>query len=209
MQSAYHVAESDALSDYQIIYHEISSKTPPNKIYHNDFYILMNLNEIIREIGNSYQTHGSRVRNIMKAIEVDFPRMKIFYNRGQITNIITLFTKLLPYRAVSHEMISTLYEVLIMLCTQASFYYSYKVIHEFFNDPEYNLSVIQHTDSPSVDILITNPRVIQLMFKKSYKLIDTVHKRTIYIYHTCFMMTFNLDDPAQNNALLYWLTEKI
>lgn len=202
------------MSDMQIIYHDnkLSSNVSNPKISHNCFYITFDTNKIIKEISQSYQKDGgNRFRNITKANNIDFPRMTVHYNRKQLTDQLNFYSMIMKFRAYWHHIVDTYYELLIMLVTQAPFFYSYKIIHEFYNDSENNLSIVQHTDSPTIDIIddIDENKTIKIMFKKTYKLVDTNTKKTIQMYHTCMMISFNIIDRAKHDTTLYWLNELI
>lgn len=185
------------------------------------FCVLFPMNKIIKEILFSYSVNNSYTNtkiNIDNQIMMDFPRMKFNYNSKKCNSLYEFKTRLFKFRKYSHEIMLTLDNLIIMLCTQALFFYPFNVIHNIYTLPESNIYVMPIDDHPNINI-IDNNTTVTIVIKKifGYKNIDT--DDIITKFHTFMTITIDLvEEPngylfygkkycKYNAGILYWINE--
>lgn len=126
----------------------------------------LDLIRITQEIAESC---GYSFANIIEQIRVDIDRMDVFYqNNTEPLTLDTIVNLGLPMSV-------------LMLCTQASFYYLFYEIHERYTMP--GQIVVENTDRPSIKIMQYDNRFV-LLFKKSFQVVDSESLEQLNIFYT-------------------------
>jgi hypothetical protein len=192
---------------------------------HSNFCIRFDMNKIIFEILRSYSVHKSinyidepTKKIILRQIEIDFPRMHISYNHKKCNNFDHFISLMEKFDRFSHDKLCTLYYLIIMFCTQASFYYSYSVIHNVYSLPSDNIYILPFDDSPYVNIIDNNNHV-DIVFKKIFRCVNIDSGQIITKFHTFMIVSIDLIDEPNgyifygrkygecNTGALYWIKE--
>jgi hypothetical protein len=112
----------------------------------------------------------------------------------------------------------TVYYLIQILCTQASFYYPFSVVHNIYTLPEAGIHIIPCTDYPNINI-IENTDSVDIIFKKIFKYTDINSDQVMTKFHTYMVITINLAEEQNgyifngkkygicDTAMLYWIKE--
>ena len=162
-----------------------------------NYGIIFDVDKTIMEIFGSYCDYilncldnPTRIK-IFDQFLIDFPRMQLYINFYKCESI-NLFQNLMSkYKQYSHSILKTVFDLIVMLCTQASFYYPYNIVHTLYSLPKYEIYVIPSTDPPCINI-IENTSSIEIIFKKMFKFFDTKTEKTLLHFSTYFVVTIDL-----------------
>lgn len=127
----------------------------------------IDLIQVIKEI---YKSCSYSFANVIDQIKADIDRMHVFYNDDTTPlNLQTILGLNLPMSV-------------LILCTQASFFYPFNAIHDrYFIDGEQ--VVTENDDKPVIKILKRNNRYI-LLFKKSFQVVDSNTLDQLNVFYT-------------------------
>lgn len=185
-----------------------------------NFCVWFNMDNIIREILKSYSRKKKYITiddkiidDINKQLYMDFDRLELYLNSERCSRDIFLkFCR--KYQKYHHPVMRNMENLLIMLSTQSSFYYSYSVVNKIYADPDKGIHVVSTTDymeklpspkkndNPVVEI-IDNGMEVDMIFKKLYTIIDVNNEKIINQYETVMVFTIKL---ANNYVFHYCKT---
>ena len=162
-----------------------------------NYGIIFDVDKTIMEIFGSYCDYilncldnPTRIK-IFDQFLIDFSRMQLYINFYKCESV-NLFQNLMSkYKQYSHSILKTVFDLIVMLCTQASFYYPYNIVHTLYSLPKYEIYVIPSTDPPCINI-IENTSSIEIIFKKMFKFFDTKTEKTLLHFSTYFVVTIDL-----------------
>lgn len=200
-------------------------------IDHN-FSVLFSMQKIIREILLSYTENNSKIEysknivltpeskeNIFKQIDIDFPRLNISTNSVRCRNKEDFIVFCAKFANYKHPVVENLAYLLLMLSTQASFYYPFNFISNIYNSPDTGIHVTSTMDHPYIDI-VDNGTSVDIVFKKIFKAIKiSDDEELISKFHTFMLLTIDLIDKSSfyffNNykycecelGMMYWIKE--
>ena len=129
--------------------------------------ILFDANKFLKNIIASYQYDIKKIKN---QFIIDFPRSSLTYNKKMITNISKAQTKFKLYAKYPFVINNILYDldtILFMLCTQASFAFSFALMHQVYSDYKNNMYV---TSNDNKFIITTNNETINIKIDAAYNL---------------------------------------
>jgi len=144
---------------------------------------------LIYEIALSYLSSENIYEHIKKQFIIDFPRMKIFLN-DQICEDIGFFLQFIKkYETYKHNICQNFFYVLLMLITQASFYYAFRILYDSTVDERFAL--IAGDDFPTV-ALYEKEDYLDLLFSKNFFYVEIETNRRIRTYQTRIMCRFQI-----------------
>lgn len=185
-----------------------------------NFCVLFNVETVIKEILHSYLNEINDSKdNIIKQVNLDFPRMSICHNSKACENVDELHELINRFKKYKHSVTNNLYDLLLMLTTQSPFFYPFKIIYDIYSSPDSNIHIIADSDMPTINIINKN-NSIDVVFKKTFKHIDVDNRKILNRFHTFMIFTidlitvpagyiypeFNYSDT--NFGILHWIKEK-
>ncbi|MEM0353973.1 MAG: hypothetical protein QXW79_00190 [Thermoplasmata archaeon] len=191
------------------------------------FCVVLSVNKIIEEILISYSTNkqlelfmsDSTKKNILNQVIIDFPRCDVYLNHRKCENIMDLFSFCGMFRKYIHLPSRNVENLLLMLATQASFYYPFSIVNNIYTNPTSGLHVISSTtnDVPLIDI-VNNNGSIDVIFKKNFGYINIKSNKTVKKkFYTFMILTIDLIDRSDGteindhnyghcrSAITYWI----
>lgn len=120
-----------------------------------------------------YSSFHYDFKKVIEQIRTDVPRMRITLQSG--TTDLT-FDQLISYN---------LSPKILLLCTQATFFYLFNVIYERYHLG--NQIVVADSDRPSIRIIVTSDSYT-LVCRKSFLVMDAESDEIIVKYHACAMI---------------------
>lgn len=181
-----------------------------------NYCVIFQLDTLIKEMIVSYSPDNQFKhltdeikQNILKQIELDFPRMEIYINSIKccyVEHLLSWFSKFQNYQ---HYLVGNIYQLLILLCTQTSFFYSFSTLYQIYYNPGSNIHIIPITDYPIINI-VDNITTIDLYYKKFYKYLDIISEEIIYKIYTYMHFSIDLmyNTKTNSTAVVYWTLEK-
>lgn len=163
-----------------------------NHITSNNSMVLFDANKFLKNILASYHTD---IGKINYQFTIDFPRSLLTYNNKIITNITkaqTKFNLYSKYPFIINNISCNLNTILLMLCTQASFAFSFTLMHQVYSDYKNNMYVTSHDNK---FIITTDNETINIKINATYNLknlTDCVNSKQIDIQT-------NIDFVYKNN----------
>ncbi|XWV24606.1 putative ORFan [Tupanvirus deep ocean] len=206
---------------------ELDKECTKNQIMtsHTNFCVMFNMEKVISEILHSYLINKSinymdtpTKEKILEQITIDFPRMEIRYNNKKCKTIFEFKTHIEKYNSFAHDTMFTLYYLIIMLSTQASFYYPFNAVHSVYSLPDTGIHILPSDDYPLVNI-IDNGDSVDIIFKKVLRYFNINSQETITKFHTYMVISIDLyEEPdgyifygkrycQYNTGMLYWIKE--
>lgn len=187
---------------------------------HNyNFKIVLSVKTVVDELLESYRekyetdTCNSLIKNIMSQIKIDFPRMDVYYNNVKLDDLNIFLSKIGKFKTCETLTTKSLYYLLIMLCTQASFYYPYKLLSDLYTRHENNMCILSSNDTPLINLIEKNEN-ISIVLKKivKYKNIDKNVLITNIHTFTTFNITLKYDQYGYTEiscitCSIYWIKE--
>ena len=111
--------------------------------------------------------------NVLNQFKVDYDRMIVKINNERYKTIDDFKKKIEKYICFKYEPTYRLYYLIIMICTQSSFYDMYDIIDRIYTDKNSSDNiVISSEDSPVIE-LFTKDNKLDIVVKKGFKLINT------------------------------------
>lgn len=192
----------DSLLIYK--YSDIKKEIIRNKILssHKYYCITFNSNVFINESYNSYKN-----TNIYKQFCIDFPRTNLLFNNSKCDNISAFLSNINKFKKYKHYVLDSCYDLIILLCTQTTFFYSFNIIHELYSIRDTNLFVLSDNDRPIICVNTSIPKQIEILFNKNMKLINIQLEKSILLFYTTIKIIINLDEQNSNlsdNINIYW-----
>lgn len=124
----------------------------------------LDLEKIKMEI---YKSFGYSLQQVFDQIKADFPRMLVSYN-GETITLANFWSSKLPLDVM-------------LLCTQASFFYLFDEIYKRFTVP--GQLVVAGEDTPVVRICSVKGNH-KLFFKKSFRILNSKSLTALCVVHT-------------------------
>lgn len=198
-----------------------------NKILstHSSFCIMFTMDKIIKEILTSFTSNKKinyvdieAIRNIENQIKLDFPRMEIYFGSKKCVSFNKFIDKISKYNKYSHNMMYSVYYLILMFCTQASFFYPFNTIHNIYTNSDNDIHIIPSEDFPKIYI-VDNKTSIDIIFKNIFKYTNINSDEIITRFHTFMVITIKLIEKhnryifSKNNygvcdsGMLYWIKE--
>ena len=161
---------------------------------------------LVQDILKSYSINGKLSPNIWIKISnqilIDFPRMKITYN-GNICDKIEYLhhclANLLFYR---HQVSHTIYHLITLFCTQATFYHQYSTIHHMYTLSDFDLYIVQTKDIPEIHIINQNDTIILFLCKKFHYL-NINNNQILTTFKTMMKIVIKLDSNNKTGSIQY------
>ncbi|XWV25842.1 hypothetical protein QJ857_gp1242 [Tupanvirus soda lake] len=206
---------------------ELNNEDIKNKIMtsHTNFCVMFNMEKVISEILHSYLIDKSinymdnvTKEKILEQITIDFPRMEIRYNNKKCESIFEFKTSIEKYNRFAHDTMFTLYYLIIMLSTQASFYYPFNAVHSVYSLPDTGIHILPYDDYPLVNIL-DNGDSVDIIFKKVLRYFNINSQETVTKFHTYMVISIDLYEEPDgyifygrrycqcDTGMLYWIKE--
>jgi hypothetical protein len=176
----------------------------------SNFCILFSSDLVIQEMLDSYSGNGksNAINNIMEQAKVDFPRMDVHYGSIYYKHLNAFQTVINKFQYKRHKLLPSIYHLLMMLITQSSFYYPFKLVHDVYTLPDSNQYVMQESDRPYINI-IEHKHAVEITFKKTFKYLDVDTNQVLKKFHTLMIMTIDHYGYKTSDAgMLYWIIEK-
>jgi hypothetical protein len=183
------------------------------------------MERIIKEILNSYLVDKSldhmdndAKNRILEQFDIDFPRMILCYDSIRCNSISEFKTKIEKFDKFGHIVTYTLYYLIVMLCTQASFYYPFSILHNIYTLHDIGIHILPDEDYPFVNI-IDNKTHLNIIFKKVMKYFDINTQKIITKIHTFMIIRIEMEEEANgyifygkkyvknSSGSLYWVKE--
>lgn len=185
---------------------ELADSIIKNKIFllRAPYCILVYSNTMIKEILDSYKCDQNYLSydnkcTILKQISLDFPRMKLHYNSILCKNEDELYSSIQYFNKYFYGSIS-LFFIILVLCTQATFSYPFNFINSIYTIEKSNIYVLPLNDYPYINI-IDNTNYINIILKKSFHLVDINSKKIFNKFHTFFIITIDLHEEPDGFIL--------
>lgn len=213
------------IDDTMIIYRENELNDEKIKkqlleIDHN-FSVIISMDKIIKEILRSYSeneittVNTEIMKNICKQLDLDFPRLRIHLNSSRCNKSEYMgFCK--KYSKYLHPVLGNLENLLLMLSTQASFFYLFTVVDNIYTQPNSGVHVVATDDYPNIGI-VEKENAIEIVFKKIFKYYDINNEQTMNKFHTFMVLTIDLVQKKLilgtkrycecDLGMLYWIKE--
>ena len=162
------------------------------------FAVRYKVDQVINEILQSYSEDKTANRltlhakkNILRQFYLDFPRSKVFINNIPCVKEQYLLMWLSQFSTYYHHSMENVYYLVIMLCTQASFFYSFRTLHTIYSIPSNDIYVVPVSDYPVISIKYSKG-FLHVIFRKMFKYLNTVTTDVYTRFDTCFVITIEL-----------------
>lgn len=190
-----------------------------------NFCVVISGEKIVKEILASYQGNNEHFddeirKKIYDQMMLDFPRMVLQFGGTKCNDFEEFKQKISIYQKYHHKLLGTLYWLLMMLCTQASFYYPYNIITNIYTLNDLDIYILPSPDDyPLVNIVFNND-CIDISFEKSFVFRNINNNDIITNFHTVQKMKialFRMPDGyifcgekcgQCENAVVYWTKDK-
>ena len=171
------------------------------------YYQYLDFDDVIQEILISYQkkyVYDSQITsNILDQCEIDIPRMCVVYNGTSYKNLYDFHQNMHSYCNIKYYATENLMMLLLMLCTQSTFYYSYKFVYDVCQSEIY--AVLDNGDEPNI-VIHENMDNIVIIFTKKYKIMDMNTTQITDIWETKIKIIINTIkniSPHDNDIYCY------
>jgi len=187
--------------------------------------IVLDIDRVIREILHSYLTDKTLSSmdevtkiKILQQLDADFPRMNLCYDSKKINSISEFKSLIEKFIKFDHNMTYSLYYLIIMFCTQASFYYSFSTLYNIYTLHDIGFHILPDEDCPFINIIECKTH-IDIVFKKTMKYFNINSQETITKFYTFIVITINLEEEDDgyifygkkyvkcSTGSLYWIKE--
>lgn len=131
---------------------------------HCNYNIKLDPNTIITEI------HDSFTKNALEQVVLDYPRMQIIY-QGLENQTLDSFLEKINSFSHYHKTYGYLNNLMLKLCNQASFYYTYYLLYNLYKTAEGDTHLLQSPKHPTIIIRESSKnskKYITMHFYKSY-----------------------------------------
>lgn len=138
-----------------------------NHLTSDNSMVLFDASKYLKNILASYYYNINKINH---QLTVDFPRSSLTYNNKLIKNIAKAQYKFNLYSKYPFVINNTEYNlglILSMLCTQASFAFSFALMHQVYSDYKNNMCV---TSNNNKFIVTTNNESINIEINATYNL---------------------------------------
>lgn len=181
-----------------------------NVIASSNFLYVIKKDNIIEEL---YETLGE---NYINQFNLDFPRMEILYNSIKCDRSL-FFENILRYKNIFHPFLNNLMNLIIMLSTQASFFYLFKYLHDIYTISDSNLYITQNNDYPIINIIDKIDKIF-IIYRKTF--LYTNLEKNITKINGYMIINFDICNTSNGylmygkkyckykNCIIYWIKEK-
>lgn len=192
----------------------------------SNFCVISSINKITNEILVSYSNNKNikyitkdAKENIMNQVGLDFPRMKLYLQYKECTDINVFLAWIEKYKKYAHPIMENLYNLILMLCTQASFFYPYNTIHGIYTMSNSDFYVLPSSDFPTVNI-VDNGKTIDIVFRKTFSYTNINSNEVVTKIHTFMVIPIELMEVPSgyifsgskyaqcNSCMIYWIKEQ-
>ena len=135
-------------------------------------------------------TSNSR-ENIFRQIDLDFPRLYININHQKCKTKEDFIVFCAKYTDYKHPVMYNLAYLLLMLSTQASFYYPFNSVNDIYNSPDTGVYVTATHGQAYIDIT-ENDHSLDITFRKVFRSIKIDTDETTNKFHTFMFLTIDL-----------------
>lgn len=167
---------------------------------HNYYRIIYSGDYLIEDIFNSYQKNWTKV---FEQIYVDFPRMEMSYNGIKCKTIEELHLSILHLMNYSHSMTQSIYNLVILLCTQATFYNQFSVLHNLYKLPTFDFYILQSKDIPRINIVYHN-NMVNIFFCKRFEYVNAINSHILTYFDTTMVICIKLFNQKIKYGLAYY-----
>lgn len=180
-----------------------------NLIKSSNYLYIIKKDNIIEEL---YETLGEKYED---QFNIDFPRMKFYYNSKKCDRTL-FFENILRYKKIFYPLLNNLMNLIIMISTQASFFYLFKYLHETYTISNSNLYIMQDNEYPTIDIIEKREK-IYVIYKKTF--IYTNLEKTITKINGYMIIDIDICNTSNGylmygkkyckyrNCIIYWIKE--
>ena len=169
--------------------------------------------EVLASFSPNQSAFNTATRDaILQQFAIDFPRMVVSVGMAQFHTTIDRFKRSIQhYVCVPHASLYRGYYLLLMLCTQATFYYNLSILTELYSDHLLGIHVVAGKDAPVIH-LIDHYTHIDLLFIKDFCLLDTQAQRgltkSMFVsrrFHTVLHLVIKKKNGfGIHSARVYW-----
>lgn len=156
----------------------------------------------IKELMHSYSKNKDTYittdtkESIMYQILLDFHRMIIRFNSVQITSPDILQNKLDMFQKYCVNPVHNIYWLLLLLCTQASFFYSYFLLHSIYTVEDIDMYILQDSEYPIIDIIHIKPNTITVIMQKNFNYKNILNHNIESVFKTYVVINIDLCTTA-------------
>lgn len=149
-------------------------------VYYRDLDGPTITSEVLASFSSNQSVFNTNTRDaIIQQFAIDFPRMVVCTSMSQIHTTIDHFKRSIQrYIDVPHSTLYRGYYLLLMLCTQATFYYNLSILTELYSNHMLGIHVVAGCDAPIIH-LIDHYTHIDLLFIKNFCLLDTQAQKEV------------------------------
>lgn len=137
--------------------------------------------------------------SIAHQLAIDFPRMRIYLNTKQCAKLSELYQFI-------RDLPASLLLIVLMMCTQVSFFYPFDLLYRLYTDHDFDLHII-HDNSPTMINIVRKEGELLLIFYKTFLLIDTTSKDTVDKLGTYMVISVTMRPEKRFHiplGLIFW-----
>lgn len=197
---------------------KLGDKNIKNDIILNDnnHCIMLSFEQILHELLLSYSKNKNikcisyeSKKNILKQIKLDFNRMEIKLNSKKCKRLKSLRKNILKFKEIEHSIMSSVYYLILIFCTQASFFYQYQILHDIFTNLDHHIHIVPtDDDKPTIDIIINN-ECIDMIFNKKFKYVNVETNDLLANFNTYMMVSIPLAAGSEELIYVNWFKDDI
>lgn len=200
----------DKTTNKKLLHKQLVAKSikKVKKHQHDSLYIKLNSNKFIANIVDSYTDKNVKIIKVCNQIILDIPRMYVTINKQRVKTFDDFIKKIQYLEQVKlskNDVLCNLTELILVLTTQASFFYQFETIHRFYSDLNRNIYITSSSDAPSIEISIKDKQVL-MIFKKNFACISINENNPIYKFLTILKAVFIVENNAcyVDNIIMFW-----
>jgi len=146
---------------------------------YSDFDVVFSVQDFISEILDSYKFDNIKDA-IYDQLVLDYHRTIVIFNKTRFKTVTEFldhisYTKTTPFIFEYKKLILkryktlylNLYTIISALCTQASFFHSYKLLFDIYTDPIKDLHIVHGPDAPTI-IINDDGKKIDFQIRKTH-----------------------------------------
>lgn len=147
-----------------------------------DVCYAIKINKLISEIIESYG--NDFMKKINNQLLIDYHRIDICINNIRYNNPYTFLFMIKKLKNIKHHILPTLYNVILILSSQAPFFYHYEFLRKYIIK---DLDIVQDKSRAKINIEINDNKII-LHLRKSFCHIDIKTETIINKYNVIMSM---------------------
>lgn len=138
--------------------------------------VFFDVDKYLEKIFKSYKFNIDRAKC---QFDMDFPRSRLFFNKVKYikkNSILNIFNKFSKYKTIicNHEL--SLTQILITLCTQASFAFSFILMSELYNDNEKQIFVTSNDIKYNI---LNQKKLLEIRLDATYNIKKTTEDKNL------------------------------